>query len=35
MITSEFYAKELPKYVNDFNALKYPENAMKTGFQTI
>ena len=35
MITSEFYAKELPKYVNDFNALKYPENAMKKTWETL
>jgi predicted AlkP superfamily pyrophosphatase or phosphodiesterase len=34
-ITSTFYMNELPKWVNDFNAKKYPDTYLKQGWQTL
>ncbi len=35
MISSEFFMKELPQYVQDFNALGYPAKVMKNTWQTL
>jgi predicted AlkP superfamily pyrophosphatase or phosphodiesterase len=34
-ITSDYYKKELPKYVNDFNAKEYPKSVMQGTWNTL
>ncbi|SFI53110.1 alkaline phosphatase PafA [Halpernia frigidisoli] len=34
-VTSSYYMKELPKWLNDFNAEKVPDNLVKNGWNTL
>ncbi|WP_417430246.1 alkaline phosphatase PafA [Halpernia sp.] len=34
-VTSSYYMNELPKWVNDFNAQKVPDNLVKNGWNTL